>query len=195
MSRNGKQDGGLKGCSRVGNSSAWLDLRLVFMSGAYAVELGSAPTWRMYSWHSAWYCQSHRLLPKSPPPPAPSSKSYTPVLWREKGKKHSWNMKLSHTVQPYVCVSKVNTVLLGLKKVSYNEATDTNVPPASVQDTDGFCQWYFMDFRMAKVLTFYILQTKNLKIWPEYWLSQFALYMQLTHSGLIEICRLRMSVY
>lgn len=57
----------------------------------------------------------------------------------------------------------------------------------SVQDTDGFCQSYFMHFRMAKVLTFYILQTKNVKIWPEYWLSWFALYMQLTRSGLIEM--------
>lgn len=72
------------------------------MSGAYGVELGLAPTWRMYSWHSAWCCQSHRLLLKSPPPPVPSSKSYIPVLWKEKREKHSWNMRLSHTVHPYV---------------------------------------------------------------------------------------------
>lgn len=56
------------------------------MSGLYEVEFGKALTWRMYSWHSAWYCQSRRLLPKSPLPRAPSSKSYTPVLWKDKEK-------------------------------------------------------------------------------------------------------------
>lgn len=71
---------------RLQQNGKQLDLTWSEMSGAYEVELGWALTWRMYSWHSAWYCQSHRLLPKSPPPQAPSLKSYTPVLWKEKEK-------------------------------------------------------------------------------------------------------------
>lgn len=78
------------------------------MSGLYEVEFGKARTWRMYSWHSAWYCQSHRLLPKSPLPRAPSSKSYTPVLWKDKEKSTA---EISSQVTPcshmYGCMLKV----------------------------------------------------------------------------------------
>ncbi len=117
------------------------------------------------------------------------------ILLSCEGKKGKEQMKYeaeSHCVTICMCVK--GECSSTPKNVSYNEATDTKGPPASVQDTVSFCQWYFMHFRMVKVLTFDILLTKILKIWPECRLWRLALYMQLTISGLLEICRLRMSV-
>lgn len=63
-------------------------------------------TWRMYSWHSAWYCQSHKPLLKNPLPQAPSSESYIPVL---KEKKQPGEIRsYEQTTRPNICMSKVN---------------------------------------------------------------------------------------
>lgn len=59
-------------------------------------------TWRMYSWHSAWYCQSHKPLLKNPLPQAPSSESYIPVL---KEKKQPGEIRsYEQTTRPNICI-------------------------------------------------------------------------------------------
>lgn len=122
-------------------------------SGAYGEELGLAPTWRMYSWHSAWCCQSHRLLPESPPPQAPSSKSYTLVLWEGKKGKLKYEAE-SYCAALWMYVKGENSSSLS-QKINYTMRLQK-------QETDDISQWYFMHFRMTKVWYFTEKKVKNL---------------------------------